>query len=656
LPNKTCELMSDIATALTATSVPPSPLPSLKPGISAISESALMVALVNILNNLPEVFGLNLGASEAGASAVQVDVNVPEAVSVNESNLFIDLPGGMSLAVQLVLRDLVCKSKADCHISAYRGMQLANLRLNGAAELDRVVNNAVGPMLVSIVNALLAGNSSNANNIDGVDFGFPMKVQDTVPPMPLAIGIAALFSGLGVAVIAYSANRHTHRPVVYVDANPIPLCRIVAEDSLIVFTCFTAMYLFMWSNTTEAASVVAGGELYIYSFSLTNTVRDLWKAGLYPLSFFVCLFCGVYPYFKLLAIMIFSVVLQRPQSTMLRFIDALGKFSLLDTFVMMILVTGLEVKGIAEVRIRISFNLFLVATALSLFVGNYATHGWRRETNIEVAAQAALERKLLHVLPKLEEDEKKFSALETASDGKSLNNMDISALEEQRRRDREKWAWKFAIPAFSIVTAAGLVVLLCKSLRYNISGIAVIVTGSSKDFSLLELVKACPWTVISTATFTVVIGPSLYTLTFPRLRFLGAWCAADCFLLTCVASLVQLEQFIKFILGDAFLPVYQAHAQLQWPLLVLLGGMLVQWFLIGKELFGIRFCEIPGRRCSSERDIMDEHDQIKAREKEPLLQSSSSLAVAPQKRLVVAQPLLDESLLTAKHEQVNGDV
>ena len=158
-----------------------------------------------------------------------------------------------------------------------------------------------------------------------------MQPADIVDQLPF-VGVIRQSSLPSRWCHVYSASRH-HIACHGATGQPVHSV-IITEDSTVI-ACFGTMYLFVWSNCTTAAVVIVGKELPMYGFSLANTVHDLWQAGLYPLSFFVCLFSGVYPYAKLLCIVVYSVILQQPQSRVVRMVDVLGKFSFLDSFVMM---------------------------------------------------------------------------------------------------------------------------------------------------------------------------------------------------------------------------------------------------------------------------------------------------------------------------------
>ena len=598
---------SDLAQQLVNHTLPPPALPPhMGPGITPLENSGLFAAIVNIVNNVPVVFGLRLNAHFVSGNTVEIDVDIKDPLTYGKqgSPLELYVPGGSDLKLQVTVRDLVCSDSLSCLVPAHEPVKVLNLRLRGMGnDVDRLFDNVLLRALEDLLNALLIGNasshvtSSSSGSEGMLAINIPKKVFHHTPPFWFATSFAALLGALAVAIIAYSANRHTHYPVVDANGTPISTVRIIIEDCCVVMVCFGTIYMFAWSNSTTAGEVLIGGQFSVYSFALANTVHDLWEAGLVPLSFFVCLFSGVYPYFKLLSVVVYSVILQRPQSRTLRFIDALGKFSLMDTFVMMIMVTGLEVNGIATVNIHPSFYVFVTATLMSILVGNYATHGWRRETSVDIAAKQEL----------LLSDQYVFS-----------RQSSLTFPEKNSLSAWQQWQWKIAIPSFALMLTYSILSGMLPSLAYNIEGIAVLVTGAQKEFTLFQLFEACDPYVTFAGSITLMVAPVFYALTYPHCRFLAAWCAPDAFLLACIAGLIQLEQFITFILGAELKPIYSAHAALLWPLSVMVAGMLVLWILIGKELFRIRCFEPAPNRATMSSDLLDETIFLNAK-KTPLM-------------------------------------
>ena len=81
----------------------------------------------------------------------------------------------------------------------------------------------------------------------------------------------------------------------------------------------------------------------LFDFSLVNSVRDMWLAGSEVLSSLVAVFSGVWPYMKLVLMLICfflptSILSHKRREKILIVLDATGKFSFLDTYVMIMMI------------------------------------------------------------------------------------------------------------------------------------------------------------------------------------------------------------------------------------------------------------------------------------------------------------------------------
>ncbi|CUG90855.1 paraquat-inducible integral membrane protein, putative [Bodo saltans] len=577
LPAAICAIVNgSLVPALLNDTVPPAEVaPLITPGLTDLVDSKIVTTILNVVRGLPTLFGLlQLTAYVATPTSMQIDVNIVQPLDIDlplgAGFLKVLVPGNATLSLQLWFKDFVCSSPFTCVLAKEGGLTLHNVRLTGVGELDRVVDGVVGPLLETLLNPILAAVVSllgPQQSSDGYEYStISLGEAETVlqPPFALAVGLASLFSGCAIAVIGYSAYRHAKHPMMGSNGKPVAVRYVLAEDAFIAVTCFFTMFLFAWANCCAGASVVLGESFTMYSFSLSTSIQDLYQAGLVALAFFVALFCGFFTYFKLLAIVVFSVILQRPRSKVLLFIDSCGKLSLLDTFMMMILVTGLEVPGLATVHMLTGFYLFLVATFLSILVGNYACHGWRRNL-IE------------------EEDEKQLTTI-NAADAVAEDSTEVLPL-GQEKSSWKRWCVMVALPTAALVMIGSVFALDKTIITYKLSGVATIITGNEKPFSLLQLLQATPWSVYGSGLFTIIIAPMIFSIGYPKSHLLGAWCATDAFLLACVGALLQLTQFVNFVMGPALSTLYQAKAELHTPLLLLLFSMLAQWLLVGASIF-----------------------------------------------------------------------
>ena len=138
---------------------------------------------------------------------------------------------------------------------------------------------------------------------------------------------------------------------------------------------------------------VALPPMTVFSFSLAGTVQDMWNAKVYVLSTLIAFFSGGWPYVKLTVMMV-SMIFPRDvlpvawRDAALKFVDAYGKWSLLDFFVMCMFLcafyfdlrltspatdgdqTAIEV--ILRVIPTFGFYSFLLATLISLGQGHIA--------------------------------------------------------------------------------------------------------------------------------------------------------------------------------------------------------------------------------------------------------------------------------------------
>jgi len=119
----------------------------------------------------------------------------------------------------------------------------------------------------------------------------------------------------------------------------------------------------------------------LFKFSLANTASELYGAHVYFLLSVVVIFSGIWPYVKLLWLLqVWLVPAKSPseREKRLLMLDALGKFSLVDSYVMILFIVAFRVhvylneKLGVNVRVipKYGFFSFLVVTFLSLVLGH----------------------------------------------------------------------------------------------------------------------------------------------------------------------------------------------------------------------------------------------------------------------------------------------
>ena len=144
------------------------------------------------------------------------------------------------------------------------------------------------------------------------------------------------------------------------------------------------------ATAADDAGTVRADAPPVFEFTLANSVTDMWAAGVYPLSALIAVFSGGWPYLKLLAIAAawcspdwILARLRVGRATTLRVVDELGKWSLIDAFVMVLFRVAFRLQAqtrdgdawaAVDVRVapRWGFHAFVLATIVSLGVGHVA--------------------------------------------------------------------------------------------------------------------------------------------------------------------------------------------------------------------------------------------------------------------------------------------
>ena len=179
---------------------------------------------------------------------------------------------------------------------------------------------------------------------------------------------------------------HPHIPI---------FCRV-----FVPLTILGTIALFISSNSATGASVYivfdVGRRIQIpslFDFGLINSVRDMWKAEVYFLSIIVAVFSGIWPYLKLV-LMLISFVLPaslldtRKRHKILMILDATGKCSILDSYVMILMLVAfhfqIEFPGVDQdtkgsminVYVYAAYGFFtlILGTIISLFLSHVITH------------------------------------------------------------------------------------------------------------------------------------------------------------------------------------------------------------------------------------------------------------------------------------------
>jgi len=321
----------------------------------------------------------------------------------------------------------------------------------------------------------------------------------------------------------------------------------------------------------------------LFEFTLVKTVQEMWTAGIYPVFFLVVVFSGVWPYAKLL-IMLYCFVSKKihdvHRGQLLLALDALGKFSLVDTYVLVLMmvafryhlqlfdadVVGLDVLVVPE----FGFYGFLLATTLSLVTGHAAVY-YHRRAEISFPSGNTGDSKCPPQSLLL------GHSYEVFGDRRQLSRFSQIAL---------LFLWLSA----AVLLGVGMTK---KSFVFEFGGLAGIALGDENrrnEYSLVSLGTSIPDSTSGT------LGPSIIMMTyffyavaapFACLLFLiilllvpmsvqrqltllflaeiaNAWSAVEVFCLSIVASLLEISTFASFIIGDRCDAVNEVIKQ-YWP-------------------------------------------------------------------------------------------
>ena len=145
------------------------------------------------------------------------------------------------------------------------------------------------------------------------------------------------------------------------------------------------------SQGTESVRVLPS----FFDFTLQNTVKDMWTSGDYSLSILVAVFSGIWPYLKIVIMLICMVVpptylTPSKRERIIMFIDAFGKWSNLDSFVMTMMMCAFRIslspsphsaipidnRVLIDVFVdqEYGFSVFLIASCMSLVLCHVVLH------------------------------------------------------------------------------------------------------------------------------------------------------------------------------------------------------------------------------------------------------------------------------------------
>ena len=349
----------------------------------------------------------------------------------------------------------------------------------------------------------------------------------------------------------------------------------------IPFAILINITMFISSNSSIGASVYA--VLYfqkrieipsLFDFGLINSVTDMWKAKVYPLSILIAFFSGIWPYLKLILMLISfitpsSLINKNKRSTILMILDATGKWSILDSYVMILMLVAfqfhvifpivsetVEEASIVDIYVDVAFGfvLLVIGTCLSLALSHIITHlhrGLDEHPNENKGEKAESFKSLI-------------SYANVNGKGKYLFRGFITLI---------------LFTTLSCVIYGELII----SFSFDFLGLAGYGLGllnikNHREYSVLNLGIKMPDASEKPNSFsirftqliyflTIMIFPICHLLTviilwlvplsrkiqkfiYTICEILNAWSCIDVFVISIIAAIVEISQFTAFIVGD----------------------------------------------------------------------------------------------------------
>jgi hypothetical protein len=346
--------------------------------------------------------------------------------------------------------------------------------------------------------------------------------------------------------------------------------------------------LLITSNVSVGASVdlyvMLGNENIpvsgLFTFSLGNTASELFQAGVYPLLFLVVCFSGIWPYAKLLWMLRCWMIPnqdRRQRERRLNMLDALGKFSLVDTYVLVLFVVAfrfhLEMSESLGIDVYVTptygFYSFLLATFVSLMAGHAILFYHRRESRqdaIVVNTTSSRESILEHGFRVEDEGPTKrlarcwhviliaglISALMLLTIGFSQEcfTFEFGGLaglalgDDHKRTSYSVLSLGAAIPQSS--HGGGSFAIYCLEGAFFFFTVMMPILG----LFVVMILMVCPMTVAWQQSFLVMA------------EITNAWSSVEVFLLSIVTALFQISSFASFMVGDKCNVIDQLAAEL----------------------------------------------------------------------------------------------
>lgn len=130
-----------------------------------------------------------------------------------------------------------------------------------------------------------------------------------------------------------------------------------------------ALILFIPANIYPTLSVTAKGSTE--SATVLDGVLDLWHAGMWPLAIIVVCASLLIPFFKIIGLMLLTLTIahtdhRRGRTRLYRFIAQIGRWSMLDVYVISLIVAVMHFGALAGARAEIGSIAFVAVVIVTL--------------------------------------------------------------------------------------------------------------------------------------------------------------------------------------------------------------------------------------------------------------------------------------------------
>ena len=351
---------------------------------------------------------------------------------------------------------------------------------------------------------------------------------------------------------------------------------------LIPFSILVGIALFISSNSGNGASVYIVFSLgkriqlpSLFDFGLINSIREMCKAGVYFLAAIVAIFSGFWPYCKLILMLISfalpaSILSKRKREIILMGLDATGKWSILDSYVLILMLVAfhfhiqfpvteqseVEKGSVIDVFVYAAYGFLtlILGTIISLCLSHIITH---------------LNRSLdEHPDQNKGEKAESYTALISFADSKLFGQKFLRII------------ISFLLFATLILVIIGSTITSFSFYFHGLAGYALDLfeIAPHREYSVITLGTSVPesyedpndriirftqviyfLTVFVLPIATILNIMFLWFVPLPRriqkflysmAEILNAWSCLDVFVLSIIAAILQISQFTEFIVGD----------------------------------------------------------------------------------------------------------